>query len=164
MTNRNFCILYVDDDENDIDLVKLASEPAHVSECLRTVKSGPEAIDYLHGRGVYGDRVKFPLPKLILLDLRMPQMNGLELLRWLRGEPDYAGVVVIIFTSSAHPDDVRRAWELGANAFVQKPSTFAELVKFLQLLTTFWADFHQFLPAARPLCPLDDLPKPELRP
>ena len=163
MSARDFCILYVDDDENDIRLVKFASDPAGVSHCLQTVNSGSQAIDYFQGRGHYADRSKFPLPNVLLLDLRMPRMNGLDVLRWLRTQPDLTGTVVIVFTASAHPDDVMRACELGANAFVQKPSGQAQLTRFLQLLKAFWADFHQYpQPKASPL--LTEVSKPDLSP
>ena len=163
MSARDFCILYVDDDENDIRLVKFASEPAGVSHCLQSVNSGPQAIDYFQGRGPYADRSKFPLPKVLLLDLRMPRMNGLEVLRWLRSQPDLTGTVVIVFTASAHPDDITRACQLGANAFVQKPSSQAELIRFLQLLKGFWADFHQY-PEPRLPAFLTEVAKADLSP
>lgn len=89
------------------------------------------------------------MPKLLLLDLRMPRMNGLELLQWLRAQPEFVGLVVIIFTASAHPDDITRACELGANAFVQKPSSHSELIEFFKLLKQFWGGFHQFPRAQR---------------
>ena len=163
MSAPHFCILYVDDDSNDVRLLQLASEPAGVSDCLRTVNSAPRAMDYLKGQGIYSERAKFPLPKVILLDLRMPQMNGLDLLRWLRSQKDLAGIVVIIFTASAHPDDILRAAELGANAFVQKPSGFGELTQFLQLIKSFWGNFHQS-PPIREHSQLAELPKPDLSP
>ena len=163
MRAHDFCILYVEDDENDIRLAKFAAEPAGVSECLQIVSSGPQAIDYLQGRGPYAERLKFPFPKVVLLDLRMPRMNGLDLLRWLRSQPDLIGLVAIVFTASAHPDDIIRACELGANAFVQKPSRQGELIEFLRLVKAFWSGFHQSPSLKlRPL--LSELAKPELNP
>lgn len=144
MHTRSFSILYIDDDENDIHLLEFGAEAAGISDCLRTVSSGPQAMDYFQGHGQYADRSRFPLPHLVLLDLRMPRMNGLEVLRWLRSNPEWRGVVVVVFTASAYPDDISSACELGANAFVQKPSTHAELVRFLKLVQEFWGEFHQF--------------------
>jgi len=163
MTARDFSILYVDDDENDIRLAQFAAEPAGIAEYLHTVNSAPQAIDYLQGYSSYADRRKFPLPRVILLDLRMPRMNGFDFLRWLRSQPDLTGIVTIVFTASGHPDDVIRASHLGANAFVQKPSSQSELIRFMQTLKAFWADFHQFPPPAAP-SPLAELEKPELSP
>ena len=162
MHRHNICILYIDDDVNDIRLLQFAAESAGVAHCLNTVDSGPKAIDYFQGHGPYADRIKFPLPQVVLLDLRMPRMNGLEVLSWLRSRPELRGVVVIIFTASAHPDDIARGCELGANAFVQKPSTHSELVRFLELVNSFWGSFHQFPTPHR--AALGDLSSPKLTP
>lgn len=142
MNPRDFCILCVDDNEDDLFLIRYAAQRAQLADCLHTVNSGSQAIDYLQGHGQFSDRQKFPLPKVVLLDLRMPRMNGLEVLHWLRSQSGLVGIVVIIFSASAHPDDIKRAWEQGANAFVQKPSTQGELVRLLQLLKEFWGGFH----------------------
>lgn len=163
MHTRSFCILYVDDDENDIHLLKFAAESAGITHCLQTVTSGAQALDYFQGHGQYADRARFPLPHVVLLDLRMPRMNGLEVLRWLRSVPEWRGVVVIVFTASAYPDDIGSACALGANAFVQKPSTHAELVRFLELVREFWGEFHQF-PAQQCHTILGEMAGPKLTP
>jgi len=163
LCRSDFCILYVDDDENDIRLVEFASEPAGVRDGIRTVRSGPQAIDYFQGHGPFVDRGKFPLPQVVLLDLRMPRMNGLEVLEWLRAQPELRGIVVIVFSSSVHPDDVVRASNLGANAFVQKPSTHIDLIRLLELIKGFWGGFHQFLPVQRNSV-LGELANPNLKP
>src|ERR1041385_4517693 len=142
--HRNFHILYVDDDDNDLQLVHYAASQAGLSSHLHAVSSGGQAIDYLQGHGPYADRTKFPMPKLLLLDLRMPRMNGLELLEWVRSRPEFVGMVVIVFTASAHPVDIARACELGANVFVQNPSSRSELIHFVKLVKEFWGGFHQF--------------------
>ena len=161
MNTRKFCILYVDDDDNDLHLAKFAAESAGLADCLQMADSGPRAIDYFQGHGAYSDRAKFPIPHVVLLDLRMPRMNGLEVLGWLRSRPEYRGVVVIIFTASAHADDIARACELGANAFVQKPSSHTELISFLKVVKEFWKGFHLY-----PVDPahLGGLSKPKLTP
>lgn len=163
MNTNDFCILYVDDDENDVILVKSAAKSAGIGACLHTVTSGPEAIDYLQGHGRFADRQKFPMPKVILLDLRMPRMNGLEVLGWLHSQGHLVGIVVIIFSASSHPDDVQRACELGANAFVQKPSSIGDLIKFLQVVKTFWGGYHQFPPIDSGTLDVE-LPKAQLSP
>jgi len=163
MSTPALCILYVDDDENDVVLLQFASEAAGMKDCFRTVTSGPQAMEYLQGYGPFADRSRFPLPDILLLDLRMPRMNGFELLQWVRSQPHLLGTVTIFFTASAHPDDVVRACELGANAFVQKPSTQAELIRFLRSLKAFWGEFHE-LPSTRVRPVLAELPKPELTP
>jgi CheY-like chemotaxis protein len=141
-----FCVLQVEDDDNDIYFLQFACESTQLTDCLRVVRSGEEALEYFQGAGKYADRKKYPIPGLVLLDLRMPRMNGLEVLKWIRDQPQLHSVVVIMFTSSAHPDDVERSSQLGANAFVQKPSGLEELVRFLKSVKTFWCEFHQFPP------------------
>jgi CheY-like chemotaxis protein len=160
---HNFCILQVDDDENEIRLLQYAAQVANLSSCLRAVSSGQEAIDYIEGKGSYADRSQYPAPKVLLLDLRMPRLNGFDVLRWVRAQENLRGVVVIMFTASAHPDDIGQACDLGANAFVQKPSSHAELVSFLRQLKGFWHDFHQF-PPDRFDRTIRELSKPELTP
>jgi CheY-like chemotaxis protein len=144
MLVKQFHILYVDDDENDIQLAKFAAGDAGLSAQLHTVSSGAQAIDYVQGRGEYADRDKHPEANVMLLDLRMPRMNGFELLTWLRAQPQFLGLVVIMFTASAHPADVRQACKLGCNAFVQKPSQQTQLVLFLKMIYEFWGRFHVF--------------------
>ena len=163
MQFQNFHVLYVDDDDNDIQLANFAAPLAGLASLFHTVNSGAQAIDYIQGRRQYSDRFKFPMPKLLLLDLRMPRMNGLELLAWLRSQPELLGLVVIVFTASAHPSDIARACRLGANAFIQKPSSHTELVQFLKLLKDFWGRFHEF-PQPQQSIPDDGLPKPKLVP
>ncbi len=163
MHTKDFQILYVDDDENDIQLARLAVPSAGLEGRFHTVKSGAQAIDYLQGRSPYSDRSKFPMPKLILLDLRMPRMNGLELLAWIKSQPELSGLVVIVFTASAHPDDTRRACELGSNAFVQKPSSHVELIQLLKLVKEFWGGFHEF-PELKPHSRHQDIARPSLIP
>jgi CheY-like chemotaxis protein len=154
-----FNILYVDDDDNDIQLAKFAAADAGLSAHLHTVNSAAQAIDYLQGHSTYADRAKFPMPKLLLVDLRMPRMNGLELLAWLRAQPQFLGLVLIVFTASAHPADITRACQLGANAFVQKPSSQSELVQFLKVINDFWGSFHEF-PQPQQTGLIQDLPDP----
>ena len=163
MQQPDFHILYVDDDDNDITLAGFAAAEAGLASQLHTATSAAQTIDYLQGRGKYGDRARFPLPKVLLLDLRMPRMNGLELLAWLRAQPEFLGLVVIVFTASAHPADIRRANELGSNAFVQKPSSQSELVQFLKVVKEFWGHFHEF-PRLSHDGVNHDLPRPALVP
>ena len=160
---HKFWILQVEDDENDVRLLQFAMESAGFPDCLRTANSGQAALDYFEGRGDYADRGRYPLPHLVLLDLRLPRLNGLEVLRWLRGHPRFCHIVVIMFTASAHPDDISQACALGANAFVQKPSTHAELIKFLQCLRGFWFEFHQFPSQGTPRIS-QEVTRPELNP
>jgi CheY-like chemotaxis protein len=138
------CVLQIDDDENDVYLLKFAWEQANIRHPLLAVTSGAEALRYLQRLGEFEDEDKYPFPSLILLDLRMPRMNGFEVLEWLRAQPQFWGLVVIVLTASAYPDDVEQACKLGANAFVQKPGSHEELVALVTALKGFWLQFHEF--------------------
>jgi len=158
-----FCVLQVEDDDNDIYFLKFAMKQAPLGNCLRVVKSGEEAIEYFQGAGKFADRTAYPIPGLVLLDLRLVRMNGLEVLKWIRNQPEFHAVVVLMFTSSAHPDDIERAARLGANAFLQKPSGPEDLVRLLRSIHSFWCEFHLFPPDfSRRL--LEGVPKAPLNP
>jgi CheY-like chemotaxis protein len=111
--------------------------PAHVTD-------GRAALAYLAGEGVYADRTAHPLPNVIFLDLNLPYLTGLQVLEWIRLRPEFARIVVIILTSSNEISDLRRAYELGANSYVVKPSSANDL---LQIATTFrgwWLETNRF--------------------
>src|SRR6476619_3845672 len=119
MTNERF-ILIAEDDANDVLLLERAFEKAGLRHSLRIVRDGEQAIQYFSGQGVYSDRNKFPLPFLLLLDLKMPGTDGFDVLRWARGEPDLKRLLIVVLTSSNLQTDVDRAYELGANSYLVK--------------------------------------------
>ncbi len=121
MANGKSIVLYVEDEENDRILMGLAFQKAGLEGALRMVNHGLAAIDYLSGAGAYGERAKYPLPAVVLLDLNLPEVHGFEVLKWIRGQPAHSSLPVVVFTSSAREDDRHRAGVLGANDFVQKP-------------------------------------------
>jgi CheY-like chemotaxis protein len=129
----------VDDSAEDVMLVERALEKAAVSDFFQWVRDGEEALRYLKGEGAYCDRRMFPFPTLLLLDLKMPVMNGFELLEWLKDHPDCSVIPTVVFSSSAEPEDVRKAYELGTNAYLVKPHGLQELTRKMQLLYEFWA-------------------------
>jgi CheY-like chemotaxis protein len=128
----------VEDNEDDVFLMLRALKSAEIDLPLQTIEDGRQAIDYLSGSGRYADRATYPLPGLILLDIQLPQISGLEVLRWLRAESAFRTMVVIVLTSSNHPGDVRQAYELGANSYVVKPASFQRLVEFAQAFKKYW--------------------------
>src|SRR6266481_5304479 len=111
-------ILLAEDDEDDILLVQCAFKEAGIINPLHVVRDGNEAIAYLKGVGRYTNRVEYPLPSLLLLDLKMPHTNGFEVLQWIRSEPNLRALRVIVLTSSAELCDVNEAYHLGANSFL----------------------------------------------
>jgi len=134
----NFPILLVEDDPNDVWLVKHAFQSANISNPLRIVNDGQEAIDYLKGLGAYSDRGAFPLPKLVLLDLKMPRLNGFDVIGWMRRHYPWKLTPIIILSSSALPQDVNRAYELGANAYMVKPADYRALERLFRTIADFW--------------------------
>ncbi len=127
-------ILQVEDNPNDIQLLQIAFETRQCETALQAVKDGAEAIDYLSGAGKYANRQQFPLPTLVLLDIKMPRVSGMEVLEWIRHQPSLRLLTVVLFSSSFHAQDVRQAYELGANCFLSKPidmDGLREIAEFL---------------------------------
>src|SRR5437868_12776557 len=120
---NNGCILHVEYRDEDVFLLNHAFKRAEIGNPVQVVIDGQEAIDYLAGNGKFADRAQFPVPCLVLLDLQLPAKTGLEVLEWIRQQSALRSLIVIILSSSIYEGDVRRAYELGANAFLVKPSS-----------------------------------------
>ena len=114
-------ILLADDSEDDQVLFKRAIRLAALHEQVVAVPDGAEAIAYLNGDGAYADREKHPLPKMIVLDLKMPRKTGFEVLQWIKTQPQLTGIPVVVIAGTEHPEDLKRSYELGAKAFLTKP-------------------------------------------
>ncbi len=136
-------ILLVDDSENDTFLFRVASEKAALRNPLQEVHDGEQAVAYLSGTPPFHDRAQYPLPILMLLDLKMPKKSGFEVLAWLRSESALRRLPVFIFSASLRKEDVDRAFDLGASAFLVKPSTLDDLVQMIQTLTS-WLKYNHF--------------------
>jgi len=130
--------LLVEDDEDQIALVRRAFRKANIVNPLQVVKSGQEAMVYLEGAGPYSNRDEFPLPKLVLLDLKMPGINGFDVLRWIRQQPALRALRVIVLTASNEIRDVNLAYQLGANSFLVKPVDFNDFVQLTQAIQGYW--------------------------
>ncbi len=131
-------VLYVEDEENDAFLMQLAFERAGLHSALKVVGNGQDAIDYLTGTGSYAERSQFPVPKLVLLDLNLPVLSGFEVLAWMRRHAGYEATPVIVFSSSSREEDKTRARELGANDYVEKPSSVRLFGTLVQNLKQNW--------------------------
>ncbi len=121
-------LLFVDDNPDDRLLVEVACRRAQVSFLLKTVESGVEAIRYLSGEGPFADRTEHPLPELIFLDLKMPEMDGLQVLRWIRNHGATRTIPVAVYSASFIPEDIAKGYSEGANHFITKPSDLTVLV------------------------------------
>src|SRR5581483_1660440 len=130
----------VEDSLDDILLLRRACQKAAVAFDLRVIDQGARAIDYLSGAGEFSDREKNPLPRLVLLDLKMPGKAGLEILEWIKGSKSLDAVVVAMFTSSTNEEDVQSAFRLGADCYLVKPLSYEALVAFARRLDTALAE------------------------
>ncbi len=131
-------VLYVEDEEFDAMFMRRAFERMGLTGSLKVVADGQQAIDYLAGNGAYADRREHPLPAVILLDLKLPVLSGFEVLGWLRQQPGLRNLPVVVFSSSDQPEDQAMASELGANDFVQKPSSALEFPRVVERLKQRW--------------------------
>jgi CheY-like chemotaxis protein len=138
--HRQCTILIVDDDENDIFFVKRAFTEIDVHCTFHVLKNGQEVVDYLIGDGAYANRDVYPIPMMILMDLKMPIMDGFEVLTWLRSRPGIKVIPTIVFSSSDVPSDITRAYDLGANSFMTKSVTYDGLLLKLQTLSRYWLE------------------------
>ncbi len=135
---ENALILIAEDREDDVVLMRRAFEKANVVNPLHFVRDGEEAIAYLRGEPPYANRDEFPLPDLLLLDLKMPKIDGFEVLEWMRDQPGLKALRVVVLTSSEEMGDVNRAYSLGANSFLVKPVQFHDFVDLTRTINGHW--------------------------
>ena len=131
-------LVVVEDDDNDVVLLQRAFRKGNLLNPLVFLRDGEVARDYLAGRGEYADRAAHPLPVLMLLDLKLPRMSGLELLEWMREQPLLRTLPVVILTSSRESRDLERAYALGANSYLVKPVAFEALLELVRAIGLYW--------------------------
>src|SRR6266704_2300137 len=151
-------ILLAEDREDEVVLLRRAFAEANFVNPLQVVSNGEEAIAYLQGEGKYANRDEYPLPSLVLLDLKMPRKDGFEVLQWINHQPHLRGLRVVVLTASDSIRDVNRAYQLGANSFLVKPVDFAHFVEVTQALKGYWVWMSQEPDAFRPRPPESDNP------
>lgn len=135
---ENATVLLAEDDPDDVLLTHIAFEKARLANPLQVVRDGEEAIAYLEGEGRFSDRQKYPLPILLLLDLKMPRVSGFQVLEWLRDHPVLNRMPVAVMTSSDDDPHVKRAYELGADSYLIKPPDAEALLALVQRLHAYW--------------------------
>ena len=131
-------ILLVEDSSDDLELLRRFFAKAGLQNSLQAVPDGVEAISYLLGRGKYDDRGRYPEPNIVLIDINMPRVNGLELMSWLRTQPDFERLVIVALSGSGHQDEIDRAYEMGANSYLLKPTSGAELERVIKSFYDYW--------------------------
>jgi CheY-like chemotaxis protein len=138
MTSPDQVILLVEDNPDDVRLLQRALRKARLVNPVEVAEDGEQAIAYLQGDGPYADRVRYPLPVLVLLDLKLPRRSGLEVLAWIREQPGLRRMRVVVLTSSRQAADINRAHELGANSYLVKPGTPEALVEMVKVIDAYW--------------------------
>jgi CheY-like chemotaxis protein len=131
-------ILLVEDRDDDIVLIRKAFEKAELANPIYVVKNGEEGVAYLMGDAPFSNRNEYPLPDLILLDLKMPKLDGFETLLWIRNQSGIRNIPVVILTSSENLGDVTNAYALGANSFLVKPVDFEHSIELVKVLHKYW--------------------------
>ena len=131
-------VLVVEDDPGDVFLVQRAFAKANVKCDLHFAVDGDQAVAYISGEADFADRAAHPLPSLVLLDLKLPRRSGLEVLAWLKRQPDLKGVPVIVLTSSNQAADLKKAYELGANSYLVKPVNTEGLAQMVEAIDAYW--------------------------
>lgn len=134
----NGTILLVEDDENDRLLIERAFDKGRIANPIKAVTNGEDAVSYLAGTGAFADRQQFPLPVLMLLDLKLPRKSGLEVLAWVREQSGLKRLPVVVLTSSRETIDINRAYDLGANSYLVKPVGFENLFELAKSLNLYW--------------------------
>jgi two-component system response regulator len=147
MINRT--ILLIEDNPSDIDLTKRALEKGHIVNKLIVVSDGQEALDYLFGTGAHTGRDTSDLPTLTLLDLKLPKVSGLDVLRKIRGEAKTHRMPVVILTSSREEQDIAAGYDQGANSYIQKPVDFEQFVQSVVQLGLYWLVLNEEPPTVK---------------
>jgi CheY-like chemotaxis protein len=143
---KSIHIVIAEDDEEDRMLTREAMIESRVKNTVHFVEDGEYLMDYLHNKGDYADKSKFPAPGLILLDLNMPRKDGREALKEIKSSEQLKRIPVVILTTSKAEEDIIRTYDLGVNSFITKPVTFEGMINVMKTLGTYWLDIVE-LPA-----------------
>ena len=131
-------ILIVEDSPDDLLLIRRAFDRGQIANPVHVVSDGEQAISYLAGENAYADRARFPLPALVLLDLRLPRKSGFEVLKWVRGHAELSRLPVVVLSTSHAENEIGRAYDLGANSYLVKPVSTEALMRLVQAMDFGW--------------------------
>lgn len=142
--NSRIPILVAEDSEDDIFLLQRALAKANLANPVRFVGDGEQVMAYLRGEGEYADRSQNPFPFMVLLDIKMPRMNGLETLAAIRNDPGLRRLIVIMLTSSSQERDVNHAFDLQANSYLVKPARPEAMGQIIERIKDYWLEMNHF--------------------
>ncbi len=132
-------ILLIEDNQDDIELTKIAFEKGKISNTMKVIKDGQEALDHLNEICSSGDISEADVPGLILLDINLPKVSGIELLKFIKNADKIKRIPVVILTTSKRDEDIIASYDLGVNSYIQKPVDFAKFVSTIQNIQLYWA-------------------------
>ena len=135
-------VLLVEDNDDDLFFMKMACQRTGIPHALQSVTDGAQAVDYLAGDGVFADRTKYPMPDLVFLDIKLPKRSGHEVLAWIRTQPAFKTLPVVMLTSSTAASDVSRAYELGVTSYLRKLSSPAEFGQGVRVILKYWLELN----------------------
>ena len=144
--NKPATILLVDDSRMDIELTLDAFNQAHLSNRIEVANSGQQALDYLLGEKQYADRTQYPLPDLVLLDLKMPGIDGFEVLQRVKQTPVVKRIPIVILTSSKEEGDRALSYDIGANSYLVKPVAFTGFIEVVRQIEDYWLTLNVCAP------------------
>lgn len=150
MSEANKVILLVEDNADDATLTLRAFKRSHVMNPIVVARDGIEALDFLFARGQYSERTEEPLPTLVILDLKLPKLDGLGVLKAMRADARTQLLPVVILTSSKEEQDMISGYSLGANSYVRKPVDFTEFLEAVKVLGIYWLLLNQSPPVRNP--------------
>ena len=140
-------ILLVEDNEDDVELTLRAFRKSKLKNEIRVVRDGAEALEYLRAEGAHSSRDRDEIPELVLLDLKLPKVDGIGVLEAIKDDPRTKTIPIVVLTTSDTEQDMKRCYELGANSYVRKPVDFREFVDAVQHLGVYWVLYNERPPA-----------------
>lgn len=143
MSGEYRTILLVEDERNDVFFLEYAFQAAGITNPLQVVEDGQQAVDYLAGIGKFANRAQYPLPCLVVLDLKLPVKTGLDVLRWIRQQPPLQSLLVIVLSSSRDIYDIDEAYRLGARSYLVKPLSMGERLELAKAIKHYWLGLNE---------------------
>lgn len=144
MTHRLADLLVIEDDPHDAALIREALRAMGADSRVDFVEDGADALDYLFRKGAYSRREADAVPRALVLDLKLPRVDGREIIRRMRAEPGFAGVVIVVLSSSSEPADIHDCYRLGANSFIVKPPRADQFSEVIVKILDYWLTINEF--------------------